>query len=142
MTRREMMKIAAITALASTAASAYDEKLIVNKEKMTPKELKNMTKGELKHTPKITVGSKDTAGYTLVEVNVGQGGIIHPSTDNHWIYEVSLFADEKLIDTVSLEPSISRGYLGTRVKLDGVKTLKAVAKCNLHGEWTSTKELS
>jgi len=141
MTRRDMMKIAAITALASTAASAYDEKLIVNKEKMTPKDPKNMTKGELKHTPEITVGSKDTAGYTLVEVSVGQGGIIHPSTDNHWIYEVSLFADGKLVDTVSLEPSISRGYLGTRVKLDGVKTLKAVAKCNLHGDWESSHAL-
>jgi len=142
MTRREMMKIAAVTALASTAASAYDEKLIANKEKMTPKDPKNMTKGELKHTPEITVGSKDAAGYTLVEVSVGQGGIIHPSTDNHWIYEVSLFADEKLVDTVSLEPSISRGYLGTRVKLDGVKTLKAVAKCNLHGDWESSHTLS
>ena len=141
MTRREMMKIAAVTVLASTAASAYDEKLIVNKEKMTPKDPKNMTKGELKHTPEITVGSKDTAGYTLVEVSVGQGGIIHPSTDNHWIYEVSLFADGKLVDTVSLEPSISRGYLGTRVKLDGVKTLKAVAKCNLHGDWESSHAL-
>ena len=141
MTRREMMKIAAVTALASTAASAYDEKLIANKEKMTPKDPKNMTKGELKHTPEITVGRKDTAGYTLVEVSVGQGGIIHPSTDNHWIYEVSLFADGKLVDTVSLEPSISRGYLGTRVKLDGVKTLKAVAKCNLHGDWESSHAL-
>ena len=141
MTRREMMKIAAVTALASTAASAYDEKLIANKEKMTPKDPKNMTKGELKHTPEITVGSKDTAGYTLVEVSVGQGGIIHPSTDNHWIYEVSLFTDGNLVDTVSLEPSISRGYLGTRVKLDGVKTLKAVAKCNLHGDWESSHAL-
>jgi len=136
-----MMKIAAVTALASTAASAYDEKLIANKEKMTPKDPKNMTKGELKHTPEITVGSKDTAGYTLVEVSVGQGGIIHPSTDNHWIYEVSLFTDGNLVDTVSLEPSISRGYLGTRVKLDGVKTLKAVAKCNLHGDWESSHAL-
>jgi desulfoferrodoxin-like iron-binding protein len=142
MTRREMIKIAAATALASTAASAYDEKLIANKEKMTPKDPKNMTKGELKHTPEITVGSKDAAGYTLVEVSVGQGGIIHPSTDNHWIYEVSLFADVKLVDTVSLEPSISRGYLGTRVKLDGVKELSAVSKCNLHGNWTSTKVVS
>jgi len=133
-----MMKMTTVVALSTVAASAYDKKLIANTEKMTPKDAKNMTKGELKHTPEITVGSKDAAGYTLVEVSVGQGGIIHPSTDNHWIYEVSLFADGKLIDTVSLEPSISRGYLGTRVKLDGVKTLKAVAKCNLHGDWESS----
>ncbi|HHD78977.1 MAG TPA: twin-arginine translocation pathway signal protein [Epsilonproteobacteria bacterium] len=142
MTRREMMKIAATTALASTVASAYDEKLIVNKEKMTPKDPKNMTKAELKHTPEITLGSKDAAGYTLVEVSVGQGGIIHPSTDNHWIYEIILFADGKQVDSVALEPTVSRGYLGTRVKLDGVKEVSAIAKCNLHGDWTSTKALN
>jgi len=141
MTRRDMMKMAALAAVATTSATAYDEKLIANTEKMTPKDPKNMTKGELKHTPEITLGSKDASGYTLVEVSVGQGGIIHPSTDNHWIYEVSLYADGKLVDMVSLEPSISRGYLGTRVKLDGVKTLKAVAKCNLHGDWESSHAL-
>jgi len=142
MTRRDMMKVAALAAVATTSATAYDNKLIANTEKMTPKDPKNMTKGELKHTPEITVGSKDASGYTLVEVSVGQGGIIHPSTDNHWIYEISLFADGKAVDTVSLEPSVSRGYLGTRVKLDGVKTLKAVAKCNLHGDWESSHTLA
>ena len=142
MTRRDMMKMAALAAVATTSATAYDTKLIANTEKMTPKDPKNMTKGELKHTPEISVGSKDTSGYTLVEVSVGQGGIIHPSTDNHWIYEISLFADGKAVDMVSLEPSVSRGYLGTRVKLDGVKTLKAVAKCNLHGDWESTHTLA
>ena len=142
MTRRDMMKMAALAAVATTSATAYDKKLIANTEKMTPKDSKNMTKGELKHTPEISVGSKDASGYTLVEVSVGQGGIIHPSTDNHWIYEISLFADGKAVDTVSLEPSVSRGYLGTRVKLDGVKTLKAVAKCNLHGDWESSHALA
>jgi len=141
MTRREMIKVVAISTLVSTSVSAYDEKLVVNKEKMKPKDSKHMTKGELKHTPEILIGTKDEAGYTLVEVSVGQEGIIHPSTDNHWIYEIILVADGKEVDSVSLEPSISRGYLGTHVKLDGVKELLAIAKCNLHGEWTSIKSL-
>ena len=142
MTRRNMMKMATAAALSTVVASAYDKKLIVNTEKMKAKDVKNMTKGELKHTPEITIGTKDSAGYTLVEVSVGQGGIIHPSTDNHWIYEVSLFVDDKKVDSVVLEPSVSRGYLGTRVKLDGVKMLKAIAKCNLHGDWESSHSLS
>ena len=142
MTRREMIKTTAIAALATVTASAYDEKLVVNKEKMTPKDAKNMTKAELKHTPEITIGTKDTAGYTLIEVNIGQGGIIHPSTKDHWIYEISLYADGNKVDSVNLEPSISRGYLGTRIKLDGIKELSATAKCNLHGDWTSTKSVS
>ena len=141
MNRREMIKITTLATLATVTASAYDEKLVVNKEKMKPKDAKNLTKAELKHTPEITVGSKDAAGYTLVEVGIGQGGIIHPSTDNHWIYEIELYADGKKVDRVTLEPSISRGYMGSRVKLDGVKALSAVAKCNLHGEWTSSVAL-
>lgn len=141
MTRRDMIKLSSIVALSSVTASAYDEKLVVNKIEMKPKDPKNLTKGEQKHTPLISVGEKDKAGYTLVEVTVGQGGIIHPSTDEHWIYEISLLADGKAIDTVKLEPTISRGYLGTRVKLDGIKELSAIAKCNLHGTWTSSHAL-
>jgi len=141
MNRREMIKITTLATLATVTASAYDEKLVVNKEKMKPQDAKNLTKAELKHTPELTVGSKDAAGYTLVEVSIGQGGIIHPSTDNHWIYEIELYADGKKVDSVTLEPSISRGYMGSRVKLDGVKALSAVAKCNLHGEWTSSVAL-
>ncbi len=138
MNRREALKAAALAAMATTVASAYDEKLIVNRTKMKIADPKHPTKAELKHTPEITVGEKDAAGYTLVEVTVGQEGIIHPSKADHWIYEVELFADGKAVDKVSLEPVISRGYLGSRVKLDGIKTLTAVAKCNLHGDWESS----
>ena len=141
MNRREVLKTAALAALATTVASAYDEKLIVNKTKMKIADPAHPTKAELKHTPDISVGSKDAAGYTLVEVTVGKEGIIHPSKPDHWIYEIELYADGKPVDKVSLEPVISRGYLGSRVKLDGVKALRAVAKCNLHGEWESTLTL-
>jgi desulfoferrodoxin-like iron-binding protein len=141
MNRREVLKTAALAALATTVASAYDEKLIVNRTKMKIADPAHPTKAELKHTPDITLGSKDAAGYTLVEVTVGKEGIIHPSKPDHWIYEIELYADGKLVDKVSLEPVISRGYLGSRVKLDGVKALSAVAKCNLHGDWESTLTL-
>ncbi len=141
MTRRDMIKLSSVMALSTVTAAAYDEKLIVNEIKMQPKDSKKMTKGEQKHTPKISIGSKDKAGYTLVEITVGQGEIIHPSTDEHWIYEVSLLADGKEVDMVKLEPTISRGYLGTRVKLDGIKELIAISKCNLHGTWQSTHTL-
>ena len=137
MTRRDLMKVATLTALTSVTASAFDKKLVVNTTDVTPKDPKNLTKGEKKHTPDISLKGIDKAGYTLVEVTVGQDDIIHPSTKEHWIYEIELYADDKKIDTVSLEPIISRGYLGTRVKLDGVKTLKAVSKCNLHGNYTN-----
>ncbi|RUM75115.1 MAG: twin-arginine translocation pathway signal protein [Sulfurovum sp.] len=137
MNRREALKTAAIVVMTTTVASAYTDKQIVNRTKMKIADPAHPTKAELKHTPDIIVGSKDASGYTLVEVTVGKEGIIHPSKPDHWIYEIELYADGKLVDRVSLEPVISRGYLGSRVKLDGIKHLRAIAKCNLHGEWES-----
>ncbi len=141
MDRRDMLKGAAAATLAVSMLGAYDQKKIVNTQKMQPKDPKNPTPAELKHMPEIRMGGKDAKGYTLVEVTVGQHDIIHPSTADHWIYEIALFADGKSVGKVSLEPVISRGYLAARVKLDGVKRLSAVAKCNLHGDWEAGIDL-
>ncbi len=138
MERRDAIKLAALAALATTYASAYDEKLLVNKKDMMLKDPAKPTDFEYKHLPDITVGSADTKGYTLVEVSIGQKGIIHPSVDNHWIYEIELYADGKKVASADLEPSTSRGYLAARVNLKDVKELKAVSKCNLHGNYTAS----
>jgi len=138
MNRRDALKVAVVAALSTTVASAYDEKLIVNTQEMKMKDPSNPTKGELKHTPEIKVGAKDAKGYSLVEVNIGQQGIIHPSAANHWIYEIELFADGKQVSSVSLEPETSRGYLAARVNLANVKMLSATSKCNLHGSYTAS----
>jgi len=138
MNRRKALKTAALATLVATTASAFEQKQIVNKTKMKMADPMHPTKAELKHTPEIIIGDKDAAGYSLVEVTVGKQGIIHPSKPDHWIYEIELYADGKAVSKVSLEPVISRGYLGSRVKLEGIKTLTAVAKCNLHGDWESS----
>ena len=141
MLRRDAIKLATLAALATTYASAYDEKLIVNKKKMEIKDPANMTELELKHSPEITVGAVDAQGFTLVEVNIGQKGVIHPSIDNHWIYEIELFADAKKVASISLEPTTSRGYLAARISTKGIKTLSAISHCNLHGDYTASVSL-
>ncbi|MBN2965582.1 twin-arginine translocation pathway signal protein [Sulfurospirillum sp. T05] len=138
MERRDAMKVLAGASLLATGAVAYDEKLIVNKNDYDFKDPKNPTEYELKHTPEISVGSADAAGFSLVEVTVGQKGIIHPSVDNHWVYQVELFAGDKRVGVVDLEPTVSRGYLAARVQLKEVKTLRAIARCNLHGNFSAT----
>lgn len=138
MQRRDAIKLAALAALATTCASAYEEKLIVNKKKMEIKDPANMTELELKHSPEITVGAVDAQGFALVEVNIGQKGVIHPSIDNHWIYEIELFADGKKVASVSLEPTASRGYLATRINTKTTKMLSATSRCNLHGDYTAS----
>lgn len=142
MNRRDAIKVAGVAALVATVgAEAKMAEEHFNRAEMKPKDPKNMAKGELKHTPLITVKEKDAKGYTFVEITVGQGGIIHPSTQDHWIDFIKLYADDKLVGKSTLEPEISRGGAGFFVKLDGVKTLKARSGCNQHGIWTSVVAL-
>ena len=112
--------------------------LIHNRQWMHIKDPAHPTKGELKHTPDIKVGDTDSRGYTLVEITVGSKGIIHPSTPTHWIDFIELYKDGELVDRVVFEPGKAMGYAAFRVKLEGVKTLKAVEGCNIHGIWENT----
>ena len=146
MNRRNLFKLlGAITLISSINIFAKEENKnnskIVNKKKMKPANPEKPTKFELKHMPSFIIGAKDKNGYSKVEINVGQQGIIHPSTPNHWIYLIELYADDKLVGKVNLEPEISKGAATFEVKLDGVKKLIANAGCNLHGIWSSTIEL-
>jgi len=139
MNRRNAIKIAGLTAMvAAVSAEAKMTEEHMNRTEMKPKNPAKMEKGELKHTPQITLKEKDAKGYTMVEILVGQGGVIHPSTQDHWIDFIELYADGKLVGKSTLEPEISRGATSFALKLDNVKVLKAKSGCNLHGIWTST----
>jgi len=138
MNRRNALKVVGVTAvLAAVGAEAKMSEEHMNRLEMKPKNSAKLDKGELKHSPQIIVKDKDAKGYTLVEITVGQGGIIHPSTPDHWIDFIALYADGKLVGKTTLEPEISRGVASFALKLDNVKILKAKAGCNLHGIWTS-----
>ncbi len=142
MNRREAIKVAGVVAMvAAVGAEAKMAETNMNRMEMKPKDPTKLEKGELKHTPLITVKEKDANGYTQVEITIGQGGIIHPSTPDHWIDFIELYADGKLVGKSTLEPEISRGATAFSVKLDSVKELKARSGCNLHGIWTSTKKI-
>ncbi len=149
MNRRDAIKLSAIatlgvatiaTACPSQKGSCSTQETNENKNRaiMKPKDGNNLSKGEQKHTPLITIGKKDAAGYTNVEITVGQGGVIHPSTAVHWIDFIKLHADDKFVGISMLEAEISRGSASFSVKLDNVKNLTATAGCNLHGIWSSS----
>ncbi|MCD6433322.1 MAG: twin-arginine translocation pathway signal protein [Sulfurimonas sp.] len=139
MNRREALKVVGVTAvLAAVGAEAKMKEEYMNRVEMKPQNPAKLDKGELKHSPQVTIKDKDAKGYTLVEITVGQGGIIHPSTPDHWIDFISLSADGKLVGKSTLEPEISRGVASFALKLDNIKILTAKAGCNLHGIWTTT----
>ncbi|MEA3370037.1 MAG: desulfoferrodoxin family protein [Campylobacterota bacterium] len=139
MNRRKALKVAGLAAVTmAVGAEAKMKEEYMNRLEMKPKNPAKMDKGELKHTPQITLKEKDAKGYTLVEIEVGQGGIVHPSTPDHWIDYIELYADGKLVGKNILEPEISRGATSFALKLDNVKELTSKAGCNLHGIWTSS----
>lgn len=142
MKRRDVLKAAGITvAAAAVGAEASTKNETMNRIEMKPQDPAKLNDFELKHTPQITVKEKDAKGYTTIEITIGQGGIIHPSTPDHWIDFISLYADDKLVGKNVLEAEISRGFTSFAVKLDNVKTLTSKAGCNLHGIWTATVTL-
>ena len=142
MNRRNALKIAGITLATATVSVQAKEAPVaettMNRMKMKVEDPVKPTNYELKHLPQITVKEKDTKGYTVVEVLVGQKGIIHPSTPGHWVDFIELYADDKLVGKNVLEANISSGSTLFSVKLDGVKTLTSHAGCNLHGIWTAS----
>jgi superoxide reductase len=153
--RNALKRLGALGLIASTAvpvmASEKEEfcdvykkysPKIHNRNFMKIKDPKHPTKGELKHTPEIKIGPTDKNGYTLVEITVGQNGIIHPSTENHWIDFIELDADGQLVARTIFEPGKAMGYAAYKVKLDGVKTLTAREGCNIHGIWEYTIKLN
>ena len=152
MERRKALKTAAVAALAlgGTALLAdghggknhdMTSKEGMNRVKMTPVDPKNPTDYELKHMPEIKLGKTDAKGFTSVKITVGQNGIIHPSTADHWIDYIELWADNKLVGKNELQPVISRGYTTFKINTKDVKKLTAVAGCNLHGIWEDSISL-
>jgi len=142
MNRRDSLKALGVTALLAAASlHAKEEEPYFNRYEMKPENPNKLTPSELKHTPLITLKEKDEKGYTAIEITVGQGGIIHPSTKDHWIDFIELYADGKLVGKNVLEAEISRGVTLFGVKLEGVKKLTAKAGCNLHGIWSSEVSL-
>ncbi len=141
MKRRDVLKVAGITMAAAIGAQASTKNDAMNRIEMKPQDPAKLNDYELKHTPQITVKEKDEKGYTSIEITIGQGGIIHPSTPDHWIDFISLYADDKLVGKNTLEAEISRGFTTFAVNLDNVKTLTSKAGCNLHGIWTATVTL-
>ncbi|MCO4844436.1 MAG: twin-arginine translocation pathway signal protein [Sulfurovum sp.] len=142
MNRREALKTVGIAIATTTViaqASMANESM--NRMEMKPKDPNKLEKSELKHTPQITIKDKDVNGYTMIEITVGQGGIIHPSTPDHWIDFISLYADDRLVGKSILEADISRGAASFAVKMDNVTTLTSKAGCNLHGIWSATIKL-
>lgn len=123
----------------SSSAQEKQEKLIINRMKMTFADPENPTKHELKHTPDISFGDKDPNGFTRVLITIGQDGIIHPTEENHWIDYLIIYKNDELVSNMVFENGPIRGYGEHYIHLKEGDVIKAEAGCNLHGIWESSK---
>jgi len=122
-----------IKAMSAPKVKSDREKLIVNRKYNKIKDPKNPTKGELKHTPDIIIGNKNEQDFTLVSIIVGQKGIIHPSTKEHWIDYISLYLNDKLYSKTEFINGGIKGFAKFYIELNKGDILRAEAGCNLHG---------
>lgn len=150
MKRRDLFKklglvsagvIIGTSVLSSTKALAQDtpqNKLIVNRQKMAIADTNNPTKFEQKHTPDISFGEKDSKGFTMVLITIGQAGIIHPTAENHWIDFMSIYKNDRLISKIEFENGPIRGYADHYIQLNEGDIVKVEIGCNLHGIWENS----
>jgi superoxide reductase len=110
--------------------------LIINREVMSIKDIKNPTDFELKHTPEITFGKEDENGLVEVFVKIGSNGIVHPNQEDHWIDIVSIYAgNEVTSERYSNNGNTTFGPYMVHVKKG--ETIKVAVGCNLHGFWSN-----
>lgn len=118
------------------------ELLITNRERKSIADPANPTKGELKHTPEISLGDKDEKGNTLVKITVGMNGIIHPSTKEHWIDFIKVYVNDRLVVDSEFANGGIRGFAQFYVALQKGDVIRAEAACNLHGIYENSLEVS
>jgi superoxide reductase len=103
---------------------------------------------EKTHAPVITAPSKVTAGKPFtVEVSVGEE--IHPMGPAHWIEFIELNIGNEPAGRAefdsrgSVNPKVTFTVVLTKQNAPGGKvTLVAHQRCNLHGYWEGTKDIT
>jgi superoxide reductase len=109
----------------------------------TTRDPDNPTPAEQKHTPAISVGGPIKAGEST-NVTVKVGSIPHPNENEHFIQWVNLFAGKVFIarfdfTAVMTEPEVT---IPIRFYHKGLRTLRAISRCNLHGLWEGSLDVN
>lgn len=110
-----------------------------------PKDMNNMTDLEKKHLPVITVPDTIKADEPF-EVTVEVGKLLaHPNENGHFIEFIDLYAEDVYLARIDLTAVTTVPTVKIPLVLghSGLKTtLRAFERCNLHGTWEGTKEIT
>ena len=108
-----------------------------------PKDAENLKELEQKHLPVIDAPDtvKRDEAFTLT-VEVGRLKA-HPNEPAHFIEWVELYCGDTFLFRVSLSGSLSAPKISVPVILTHAHgPLKAWAKCNIHGLWEGTRQIT
>lgn len=94
-----------------------------------------------KHTPYIVLPEKiEKQKPFQVKIKVGKT-IEHPMEAGHFIQWIELYAGENFVARADLSPLITKAEVSFTVVLENSTVLKAVERCNLHGDWGYTTDV-
>jgi len=107
------------------------------------KDPNNLTDLEKKHTLVIDAPQKVGRDETF-EVKIEVGKLLaHPNEPAHFIEWIELYCGDTFLGRASFSGGASYPLATFKVKLSHAHgPLKAWEKCNLHGLWESTKEIT
>jgi len=101
----------------------------------------DLTDLEKKHLPAIDAPNSVSAGEKF-EVTIEVGRLLtHPSEPGHSIQSITLMRGEITLASVQLTPAVNP-KITFAVKLNETSEIRAVERCNLHGEWETRKTIT
>lgn len=109
-----------------------------------PKDPGNLTETEKKHMPVIDCPDKVTAGEPF-KVGIKVGEIPHVMEEGHHIQWLDVYFGKNFNERIELTPVFTRPEVTvTLVKHQKHKTstLRVIERCNLHGQWEASKEVT
>lgn len=109
-----------------------------------PADSANLTDLEKKHVPVVECPDTVTVGEPFtVKVKIGDNP--HVMEEGHFIQWVEVKFGENLYARTELTPVFSRPEITFTLVKGGkhsTRTMRVIERCNLHGLWESTKEIT
>lgn len=110
----------------------------------TPADPANLTEAEKKHVPVIECPDTVQAGEPF-QVTIKVGEVLHVMEEGHHIQWLELYSGANYNSRIDLTPVFTRPEASVVLVKGGIHrdiTLRVIERCNLHGLWEGTKEIT
>lgn len=109
-----------------------------------PKDRTDLTETEKKHIPVIECPNTVKSGEPF-QVRISVGEIPHVMEESHHIQWIHVYSGENFNARIDLTPVFTKPEVTVTLLKGGkhdTSTLKVVERCNLHGQWEASKEIT